>query len=158
MLGISVQEFFKATKPTLKLGVKFNWGRKEDKHYLNPFGRMDTAASLRIKQSLDFTSLNTMANDKTPFISRNGEGLPIYINNGLSYHIDNQIIVKFLKEKISLTKIEHLDTKIEKAVHKKENNEIDYLQTDQQKELKFDMYFDCTEFSSHLLGKALNTN
>lgn len=159
-LGFSVQEFFKETKPTLKLGVKFKWGRKEDKHYLNPFGIMNTAASLTLKQSLDFTSLNTrlMANDKTPFINRNGEVLPININNGLAYHIDNQLLVKYLREKINLVQIEHLDTKIEKVFLKKENSEIDYLQTDQQKELRFDMYFDCTGFASYLLGKALNTN
>ena len=160
ILGFSVHEFFNATKPTLKLGVKFNWGRKEDKHYLNPFGRMDTIASLRYKQSLDYTSLTTrmMAADKAPFISRNGEVLPIKVKSGMAYHIDNELLVKYLKEKIQLAKINHIDAKIEKTFLKKNNSDIDYLQTDQQKELKFDMYFDCTGFSSYLLGKALKTN
>src|ERR1700761_5546478 len=37
-LGYSVKEFFKQAKPTLKLGIKLEWGKPGSYHYNNPFG------------------------------------------------------------------------------------------------------------------------
>jgi tryptophan halogenase len=159
-LGFSVQEFFKETKPTLKLGVKFNWGKPGNYHYSNPFGGLDSSSSIFYKGDLEYASITSrlMAQNKTPFLFIKDKVKPIYIKNGMAYHIDNQLLVAYLKKKLHAAGCLIIDATIKDVIKRENGLEIDYFISDDQQKLSFDTYFDCSGFQSLLLSKTMEAN
>lgn len=157
-LGISVREFFKEVKPTLKLGVKFDWGKSGNYYFNNPFGLLSIGEPLYYTGDINNSSLLSllMNANKSPLVRENGQIVPLNLLRGFAYHIDNKIFVKFLQNKREEFGINYIDTTIS-SFSKGKGEEIDFLIDENRNELRFDFYFDCTGFKSQLLGDYLNS-
>jgi tryptophan halogenase len=158
-LGYSTQEFFQKTKPTLKLGVKFEFGTKENSSFNFPFGKIDLLPSMFHHKNINNSNISSMlmTANKAPFIKINNKITPIKLDKGFAYHIDNALLVKFLKEKLAESGCNYIDTTIKNAVVTDENIGIEKLITSDDQTLKYDLYVDCSGFTSLLLGKSLNS-
>jgi tryptophan halogenase len=158
-LGYSTQEFFQKTKPTLKLGVKFEFGKKGNYYYNNPFGKMHLNESMYYNKNINDSNISAMLMDdnKAPFIKTNNKITPIKLDKGFAYHIDNELLVQFLKEKLALSGCKYVDATIKKANVINKKTGIESLITSNNELLKYDLYIDCSGFTSLLLGKALNS-
>jgi tryptophan halogenase len=158
-LEFPMDEFFQETKPTLKLGVRFNWGKPGPGYYSVPFGGLDCYGSLLYKQDLEYTSLTSrlIAHNRTPFLAFNDTIKPITIKNGMAYHIDNQLLVRYLRRKIDAAGCRVLNATITDVLQSKKGKSIGSLRTDDGDLPPFDLYFDCSGFKSLLLGSSLQS-
>jgi len=158
-LGYSTQEFFQKTKPTLKLGVKFEFGKKGNYYYNNPFGTVHLNESMYYNKNINDSNISAMLMDanKAPFIKINNKITPIKLDKGFAYHIDNALLVKFLKEKLTLSGCNYLDATIKKVNVIDEKLGIENLITANDDQLNYDLYIDCSGFVSILLGKSLKS-
>ncbi|MFM7022551.1 MAG: tryptophan 7-halogenase [Flavobacteriales bacterium] len=152
-----VQEIFQKVKPTLKLGIKFYWGRKDVSHYNFPFGPADTVNALYYTGDYNNNSIPAMLmeQNKAPFLKQGGKITPININKGYAYHIDNETLIAFLKVKLKESGCHHIDTEIKDAVKKPSSQEIDAVIGEDGKHHRFDLFIDCSGFRSFLLGQIL---
>ncbi len=158
-LGYNIQDFFKKTKPTLKLGVKFEFGKTGNYHYNNPFGTYNIYEAMCYNKNINDSNISAMlmSANKSPLIRIKNKITQIKLDKGFAYHIDNELLVKFLKEKLAQSGCIYLDTTIKKAIVVDENKGIETLITNNDCILKYDLYVDCTGFSSLLLGKSLDS-
>lgn len=154
-----VQEIFQKVKPTLKLGIKFTWGRKDIDHYNFPFGPSDTVNALHFTGDYNNNSIPAMLmeQNKAPFIRREGKIIPMTIPKGYAYHIDNRNLILYLREKLASSGCNYIDTEIESASFKNNSKEIDAVISKDGQHYHFDLFIDCSGFSSLLIGKFLKT-
>lgn len=157
-LEFPIDEFMRKVEPTLKLGIQFHWGLPGDYNYINPFGITDVFNSLHYTNTINNSTIISMLmqENKSPLVQQNEEYKPIRLNKGFAYHIDNKLLVEFLKEKRISFGIEYIDAEIV-DVHWKEDQSIDYLIDKNGVQHMHDLYIDCSGFKSMLLGKFLNT-
>lgn len=158
-LGIPTDQFFADAKPTLKLGVRFNWGLPGDHHFNVTFGTADFRAALHHTGQLNNLSFASMLMDheKTPFVREPGTDRPVAVSRGYAYHVDNRNFLAFLKRELINRGIEYLDTEIAEAQPSPDGGSLARLVTKDGQTLQYDLYIDCSGFRSVLLGRALNT-
>jgi tryptophan halogenase len=65
--------------------------------------------------------------------------------------------VRYLAEEARRAGVRHLDAVITAAVPSADRRDIDHLRTEDGRELRYDLYVDCTGFRSLLLEKALGS-
>lgn len=157
-LGIPVDEFMQKVKPTIKLGVRFNWGQPAS-YYINPFGVTSLSHSIHYTKTVNNCSVLSMLmmENKAPLVLIENKFKPIKLNKGFAYHIDNKLLVQFLQEKRKSFDIDHIDCEI-KGVRLNKDNSIDCLVDEKGNSLQFDFYVDCSGFRSLLLGDYLKTD
>jgi tryptophan halogenase len=158
-LGYSTQEFFQKTKPTLKLGVKFEFGKKENTSFNNPFGTLDLLSTMFQHKNINNCNISSMlmTANKAPFLKINNKITPLKLDTGYAYHIDNVLLVRFLKEKLISSGCNYKDATIKEGTIFNEKEGIKTLITTDDEILKYDLYVDCSGFSSLLLGKVLKS-
>ena len=113
-LGIPVQEFFAETKPTLKLGVRLEWGTPEESHYNNTFGSNDFHNALYHTGHVHDASLASilMEGDRAPIRrTRNGYS-PLSLLSRCAYHIDNRKFLAYLHRKLLQAGCRYVDAEI----------------------------------------------
>jgi len=155
-LEFPVDEFFVETKPTLKLGVKFFWGKNE--FYNNPFGpidNLDQACEFGDFSKCSIVSEMMNANKAPLFKSTNQQLSPFKLKRGFAYHIDNKLFVKYLRKKIKSFQIPIIDTEI--AEIESENNSVTQLTSSTGSVYQYDLYFDCSGFKSLITGTHLKS-
>ncbi len=158
MMEFPVQEFFRQTHPTLKLGVKFMWGRPEVHHFNSPFGTSDVAGALDHTGDHNDASLLSMLMeaDRVPFV-RLGENVVPPRLSTIAYHIDNRHFLGYLKSKLAVLGCHHLDREIASVQVTPDGREVEHLLTTDGAQHRFDLYLDCSGFRSLLLEQAMQT-
>jgi tryptophan halogenase len=158
-LGLDPIEFFKEVKPTLKLGIEFDWGCPGDyKFNFNFF-------AAHYYESYFYEGSTT--NSNWPSVLIHQRKLPIVKNKDgsyrsfmtsipFSYHIDNKSLILYLRRKVKEFGAEIIDAEVD-VVKLNSEGFVDSLQTLDNKNLKYDFYIDCSGFRSKILGQALQT-
>ncbi len=156
-MGFAVDEFFRETKPTLKLGVRLDWGLPGEYHYNSTFGVSSPGNALYHSgeiNDLSFASQLMEAGHAPLMVTETGYkhlGLPAEVG----YHIDNRRFLAYLKRKLLELGCEWVDAEIGEV--KVEGGEVVGLRTKEGGELGFDLYVDCSGFRSLLLGEGLGS-
>jgi tryptophan 7-halogenase len=165
-LKLDVLEFTREVQPTWKQGIRFEWGLPGNYVFQAPFdwevngiGMLGSMAETGDVSSFTLQSI-LMARDVTPVIRSGGQlqsFLPLF---SFAYHLDNPRLVRYLTKTALARGVRHIDCKIVDApvvagAFGPDEPEIGHLVADDGRELKFDLYVDCSGFRSLLLGKQL---
>lgn len=171
VLGISEQDFLKATQGTIKLGIEFvNWGHTGERymHAFGDIGRNIGLASfhhywLRARElgvAGDFWahSLNEQAarhNRYAPLDMIPGTRYP-----GLTqaYHIDAGLYAKMLRNYSEKLGVQRIDGRITQVHKDPERGDILSVELDNGDELAADLFIDCSGFRALLIGEALGVD
>ncbi|QDK45818.1 tryptophan 7-halogenase [Bdellovibrio sp. ZAP7] len=158
-LGIDPQEFFQAVQPTIKLGIRFDWGCPGDYHFNFNFFAGHQQESYYYEDSINNANWASvlMDNHKIPVIrEKNGEMISLLQSIPFSYHIDNKNLIRFLNNIVKQRQIPIIDAVVEN-VHLDDNDFVTSIETDDGKKHSFDLYIDCSGFRSRILGQGLKT-
>lgn len=165
-LGIDIHEFYREVIPTMKLGIKFEWGQPAPYHFQAPFdwtvGSVGLIGSMTYEGNVNSMSLGSlmMEHDKTFVIRGNDDGeiLSLFSDYHFAYHLDNMRFVSFLHRKAVERGVRHLDTTIVDAKVDATGENITTLLTESGETLSFDLYVDCSGFRSMLLEGKLKSD
>jgi tryptophan halogenase len=158
-LGIDPQEFFREVEPTMKFGIRFEWGCPGDyKFNFNFFAG---------HQYESYYYENSIANANWPSVLMNENKIPIIhqIDGSLlsflssipfSYHIDNKNLIRFLRKTLQQRRIEIVDGEVT-TIQQDEKGFVTSMQTAEGHNLSYDLYIDCSGFRSKILGQTLKT-
>jgi tryptophan halogenase len=140
-------DFFKKTGSTFKLGIKhINWKNGND-YFNSPLGYnndyYDYYRLYHIAEKKKITSIQSalMENNQLPFI----DNILIELNH-TAYHLDTFKVGQYIKDYlIKEKKVNHIEEKIIK-VNKDNNGYVTSLITESQKQIKADLFIDCSGF------------
>ncbi len=168
-IGLDEQEFLKATKGTIKLGIEFDhWGKQGDS-YMHAFGGIGKNFPfcdfhhfyLKVKQhniKADFWqySLNYQAAKHNKFAKLNQ--LPNTNLPGITYayHFDAGLYAKHLRtfsEKMGVKRIEGTINKVHQA---ESTGFIHSVQLENEQIITGDLFIDCTGLSALLIEKTFS--
>ncbi|MFM6927373.1 MAG: tryptophan halogenase family protein [Bdellovibrio sp.] len=158
-LGIDPQTFFKEVQPTLKLGIRFDWGCPGDYHFNFNFFAGHQQESFYYENSINNANWSSVLMDakKIPIIrEKDGSFTSLLSSIPFSYHIDNKNLIRFLNKTLKQRRIDILDAEVVN-VNLDENEFVTSLETAEGEKLSFDLYIDCSGFRSKILGQALKT-
>lgn len=158
-LGIDPETFFREVKPTLKLGIRFDWGQPGPYHFNFNFFAGHQQESYYYEDSINNANWASVLMDqkKIPVIrEKDGSLISLLASIPFSYHIDNKTLIAFLNKTLKQRGLEILDAEVTK-VNLDEKQFVKSLQADDGQEHSFDLYIDCSGFRSRILGQALQT-
>lgn len=157
-LGFDPVEFFNEVKPTLKLGIKFDWGNKNTPAFNFNFFAGHLWENLYYKKhtgSFNWPS-DLMYKEKIPVINLGSGSSHSFLNSiPFSYHLDNKSLIQYLNQKVKEQGIEIIDAQVESAVLSPEGL-VESLKTDSGETIEAKFFVDCSGFKSFLLGNSLN--
>jgi len=158
-LGLDIVDMFREVKPTFKLGIKFQWGLPGDYYFTYPFGEAWPVEAHVYEGDLRSQSLVSllMAANCAPIL-RNPENELHSLLPSLkfAYHLDNEPFVSFLAKAASRLGIGHVEATIDHVVTNAAGN-VEALQSNDGRELRFDLYVDASGFRSLLIEGALKS-
>ena len=161
-LGVDVEELYREVAPTWKLGIRFDWG-PAPAGFAAPFdwdtNSIGLRGSLEAQGDINAATVQAlmMMADRTPvFTTDTGEHVSLMKYLPFADHHDTGRFVKYLTELAARRGVHHEQAQIADVVLGGDEW-VDRLQLTDGRELRFDMYVDCTGFRSVLLGKALGT-
>lgn len=158
-LGIEMTDFYRQVRPTWKLGIRFDWG-PDPAGFLAPFDwashSVGMVGALADHGSVYGASLQSllMAADRTPILRVGDQVLSLLPHLPVGYHLENVRFVRYLAELAARRGVRHVDATIA-DVRLRDADWIESLRTTDGRELRYDLYVDCTGFRSRLLGQAL---
>lgn len=159
-LGIDPQTFFREVEPTLKLGIRFDWGCPGDYHFNFNFFAGHHHESYYFEDSIKNQNWPSvlMDHNKIPVIKdRDGSLVSLLPSIPFSYHIDNKNLIRFLNKIVKQRQIPILDAQVTK-VNLDDHGFVSNLETEEGHNLSFDLYIDCSGFRSRILGQELKTD
>jgi tryptophan halogenase len=167
-LEISIEDFVKETKATVKNGIKFiNWGTEKD-FYFHAFNKEEIEnIYLKNRDKKNITDKKTLnkIKEEVSFLSYTGLNyknldsinLPAicsYQNNVYSerhaWHVDARLLATFLNKQSTDRGIKIIDGVVDDIIFNK-NNEIESLFID-NKIFDFDFFIDCSGFNRLIIG------
>lgn len=158
-LGIDPETFFREVEPTLKLGIRFDWGCPGDYHFNFNFFAGHQQESYYYEDSINNANWASvlMDNNKIPVIKdQKGSSVSLLSSIPFSYHIDNKNLIRFLNKTVKQRAIPIIDAEVVDVVLD-QNDFVRSLQTEDGQSLSFDLYIDCSGFRSKILGQTLKT-
>lgn len=169
-LGLDEQDFLKATKGTIKLGIQFeNWWRQGEQ-YMHAFGGIGKnfpfcdfhhfwlkAKKQGVESSFWDFSLNYQAaihNKFEPLSNIAGTNL-----SGISYayHFDAGLYAQFLRQYSEARGVQRIEGMVSDVVVNRTNGFIDSLRLTSGQEIEGDLFVDCTGLRGLLIEQTLNT-
>jgi len=163
ILGFDRQEFYREVQPTHKMGIRFEWGFKAPYYFNYPFEPQDIYLAKEINHNPTLSCLQSilMTQGKSFVYKRNGTyGTinSIYEKGNYAYHLDNKKFVNYLKKKAGERGLIHLIDTVKNVELDLHEEKIKHLDLACGKRVKFNLYVDCTGFSSVLLKKSLGVS
>jgi tryptophan halogenase len=159
-LGLDADELFRSVKPTLKLGIRFDWGLPGEYAFDYPFGETDPVHAILHDGTTRTQSITSalMARDRVPVLrGPDGDVLSLLPQLKFAYHLDNAPFVAFLERSARARGIAHLDRRVVGTRPREEGGGIRALLLEGGEELSFDFFIDATGFRSELLERALGS-
>ena len=162
-IGIDELDFMKAVDGTFKQSIRFvNWLDDKRKFYHHPFSRygsgFDDAGRRWLMSDRSIPFLNTVS--AQPVICEMGLAPKMLGNEDskipleYAFHMDALKFADYLCTLSTARGVKHyLDHVIGVDMH--DNGNIAAVQTESGKQLKADLFVDCTGFSAQLIGKKL---
>lgn len=158
-LGIDPVEFFDEVQPTLKFGIRFDWGLPGDYKFNFSFFAGHQYESYYYENSIENANWISvlMNNNRIPVVRESDGNLTSLLGSvPFSYHIDNKNLIRFLRKTLKERQIEIIDAEIE-TVHLDSQGYVSSLESLEGHKLSYDLYIDCSGFRSKILGQALKT-
>ena len=160
MIGVSYEDLIKEIGATIKLGIKFqNWD-KDDGHYWHSFNVAEFDANtsdsnvlsayetmFEKNQNADCYGPDYMESGLVPFDAN------LNYLNSFALHIDGVLFSKFLKNKFE-SKITVIDDIIDIVDY---DTQINLIKLHSGKEIKSDLYIDCSGLSKVLISKVTDS-
>ena len=155
-LGFDIVDFYQKVQPTWKLGIRFEWGEKNNCFDL-PFGwaRRDIGLLNSLHHTGNINSMNLptvlMGKHLSPLF-RKGKRSGDYVfgKTNYAYHIDNKLLLAYFQSHTSLSGIKRVSATIQ-DVKFKNSDEVKYLKTEDGTKIQADFFIDCSGFGSFLL-------
>lgn len=170
LLGISEDEFVRATKATFKLGIEFvNWGRK-GKRYIHPFGDLG-----RDLQGIPFHQLYLRERKRQPIadisswsmsavaaaqgrFARPGPQAQFPLNQmRYAFHLDARLYARFLRSFAEAGKVRRVEGKIVDVKLRGEDGYVESVQLTDGRIVTGELFLDCSGFRGLLIEQALET-
>ena len=156
-LQISIDRFLKQARPTFKVGLRLDWGKRT--HFNYSFAKQTVTHYNSLPRSNgfyceeDFTAgepISALMDVGKAF--PNFKGNPLWTNS-VAYHIENETFVEFLERECTASGVTLVDATLENI----ESNEqgITRLQFDGGRSVEADLYIDASGFNSLLLGQTM---
>ena len=157
-LGLDVGELFRRVRPTLKLGIRFEWGGG-DGHFNYPFGPVHPLEPAVYDGDVKRASLRSMvmSADVVPLERREGGGFRSHLDTETAYHLDNRRFVRYLEGKAGERGIPRIDAVIADVELAGDGRGVEALVADDGRRFAFDLYVDCSGFRSLLLERSLGS-
>ena len=162
-LGLDAGDLFRAVAPTLKLGIRFRWGRPagEGAETFNyPFGPLRLLEPAAWDGDVEAASLRSllMSAGRVPAWGGGPEGgVELGFGTAVAYHLDNRRFVAWLRERAAAAGVEPVDATIAEVVRAADGRRVDELVADDGRRFRCDLWLDCSGFRSLLLGDALGS-
>ena len=160
-LDRDIHDFFNRVKPTLKFGVKFEWGAPGNSFFTYAFHPGHILDSQYHGGDFNDYSLGSMMiKDGTVPIIRDQKGAmnSLLENIVFAYHLDNAQFIKYLQQEAKTDGIQILEQNVVRFVpHEKLEDGLNFLVTEDGKERHYDLYIDCTGFRASIIGETLDS-
>ncbi len=158
-LGLDIHELFREVRPTLKLGIRFLWGRPGDGDFNYPFGPVHALEPFVYEGDIRSCSLQSMlmTAGAVPLYEADGAGWINRLGTEAAYHLDNERFVAWLQRRAAAAGIERIDAAIASVERSEDGTEVRALVTDDGRRLSYDLYIDASGFRSLLLEQALGS-
>ncbi|GAA2083670.1 tryptophan 7-halogenase [Streptomyces albiaxialis] len=160
VLGFDIEDFFAKVRPTYKLGIRFNWGGRDEDHYFNYAFDTGSAAESQeydgnIKRA---TLLSVLMSEHRHPVVRSGDQPPFSLEPlyPYGYHIDNKRFLGYLHEQARARDITHIDATVDEVVQSADGTMEAVVDTEGVRH-EFDFFIDCTGFRSLLLEKTMGS-
>ncbi|HEX5719698.1 MAG TPA: tryptophan halogenase family protein [Thermoanaerobaculia bacterium] len=157
-LGLDVEELFRCVQPTWKLGIRFDWGPPGEECFNFPFDKGLLLDSRVHEGGINAASLGSllMCSGRSPVFATAGRP-PLLWPGPFAYHLENRRFVRYLQEQAAAAGIRHVDRRIVDAKIAPDGETIEHLVTPEGERLAFDLFVDCSGFSSFLLERSLGS-
>ncbi len=155
-LELPVEELFREVAPTLKLGIRFEWGGPgADGAFNYPFGPLHVLDAVQAGD-LGQASLQSMlmTAGRVPVLDVDGVLLPRF-DTEMAYHLDNRRLVAYLKRRAAEAGVEPVDATI--ADVETEGEEVHALVADDGRRFAADLFVDCSGFAALLVDGTLGS-
>jgi tryptophan 7-halogenase len=157
-LGIPVGEFMREAQPSWKLGVRFEWGPREEFYY--PFTILVTRNETGLSKTTGFYAYDDFSYaDITSALMHHGKafvrdmhGAPVVVRN-VAYHLENETFVKYLETVARRWGVQIVEDTIDHVV--RTGDQVEKLVGQNGREYPADFFVDCSGFRSQLLGQEL---
>lgn len=171
MLGISEQDFLRATNGTFKLGIEFiNWG-KLGESYFHPFGTHGVDMQgidfhqfwMRYRQAnptseIEDFSLSAIAGKSHKFAMPSGDPRSVLSQLRYAYHFDATAYARFLRDYAEQRGVTRVEGKVVNIDVDGESGFISNVGLERGEQISGDLFFDCSGFRALLLGQTLDVD
>lgn len=149
-LDLPIHDLFAHVRPTLKLGIRFDWGRPGFA-FNYPFGPSRLLEPAVYDGDPEAASLRSLAMSTGKVPARPG--------TAVAYHLDNRRFVGWLAEHARRAGVERIDATIAdvEVDGAGEDRRVTALTAEDGRRFSFDLYVDASGFRSLLLGRALGS-
>ncbi|MEM7355378.1 MAG: tryptophan halogenase family protein [Acidobacteriota bacterium] len=156
-LGFDVDELFRHVDPTLKLGIRFEWGEPGGA-FNYPFGPVHLLESTVYDGDILRCSPQSllMSNGSLP-IEPEGDRWHSALGVDAAYHLDNAPFVAYLRQQAKHAGVRTVDARIVDVRVAADGETVTALLADDGRDFAFDLYVDCSGFRSLLLEQSLNS-
>ncbi len=161
-LGLDVGEFYRAVRPTWKLGIRFEWGLPAPHRFHFPFERIHhdaahtegwdvrTGSRRSLHMELGTTPLVRLAEE-----GDGGDGRLLPPPEGsYAYHLENRSLLRYLQAEVERAGASLVEARVV-DVERSASGRVEALLGEDGRRFRHDLYLDCSGFSSVLLGDAL---
>jgi tryptophan halogenase len=170
MLGINENEFLRATKGTLKLGIEFvGWGG-EGERYFHPFGYHGhdlegvhfhqlylRERKQRVMQDISAWSMSAVAAQLGKFARPPADARPPFGQLLYAFHFDASLYARFLRAYAEGRGVTRIEGKIVDVAQDGESGFVDAVVLEDGRRIEGDLFIDCSGFRGLLIEQALNT-
>jgi tryptophan 7-halogenase len=165
-LGLDAGDLFRHVRPTLKLGVRFDWGRPAAEPggaFNYPFGPLRLLEPAAWDGGVEAASLRSllMTAGRVPaFVPPAGPpGAPPELRFGtaVAYHLDNRPFVAWLRRQAAAAGVEPVDATVADVRLDTSGERVDELVAEDGRRFRCDLWLDCSGFRSLLMGNALGS-
>jgi len=167
-LGINENDFIRATKATIKLGIQFkDWANIGD-IYMHPFSETGhvtqgidfhhywlKSQTMGDTTTLDEYSVAAMAAKAKRFAPPNKNRESMLAAYNYSYHIDATAYAKYLRDYAEHKGTKRIEGKITTVNLKSDNGYIESVTLANGEKVSADLFVDCSGFSALLIDKSL---
>lgn len=171
MLGISEQDFLRATNGTFKLGIEFvNWGKIGDA-YFHPFGTHGVDMQgidfhqfwMRYRDAhptseIEEFSLSAIAAKQYKFAMPQSDPRSVLSQLRYAYHFDATAYARFLRTYAEQRGVKRVEGKVVDTQVHNESGFIENVSLESGEQVAGDLFFDCSGFRALLLGQTLGVD
>ena len=157
-LGLDIHEFNRQVRPSIKLGIRYHWGKRPFFNYAfspqltNRPKQLELPKGYYCKEDFEYADLSAALMNFGNACVRNRDGSPQF-NSGFAYHLENKTFVDFFERLCDSLKVTKVDAIVDDVEVGPQG--VSSLKLDNGQSIEADLFIDCSGFRAELIGKAL---